>query len=185
MKFRFKRWYFGEVLLLGLAVFLLTVFTWFSIYRHAVKSTETSDFVQYNQGITVDQYEYLEDGRAIALSYHAKSQVDEPIITQNSVIFVEQSTHEDNIYNKRQKGDSLKVHIYQIGEKLGKPKTIDVLKLLEEKGYHNPLLFYSTYGNSAYTDGKDDYLIVQVSEKLVLYLNLKTHELVEKSYLKK
>ncbi|WP_368403449.1 hypothetical protein [Streptococcus parasanguinis] len=75
--------------------------------------------------------------------------------------------------NKKDPEEYFKIRYYQLGKEEGEGKTIDVLKIAQGKGYKT---INGSMDSIMYTDGKDDYVGVNLSDNDYLFINLRTQK---------
>ena len=75
--------------------------------------------------------------------------------------------------NKKDPEEYFKIRYYQLGKEDGEGHLIDVLKLAQERGYPT---INGTMDSIMYSDGKDDYVGVNLSDEDYLFINLRTQE---------
>ena len=79
--------------------------------------------------------------------------------------------------NKKDPEEYFKIRYYQLGKKEGEGHLIDVLKLAQEKGYPT---INGSMDPIMYSDGKDDYVGVNLADENYLFINLRTQEVSQK-----
>ena len=79
--------------------------------------------------------------------------------------------------NKKDPEEYFKIRYYQLGKEDGEGQIIDVLKLAQDKGYPT---INGSMDSIMYSDGKDDYVGVNLSDKDYLFINLRTQEVSQK-----
>ena len=79
--------------------------------------------------------------------------------------------------NKTDPEEYFKIRYYQLGKEDGEGHLIDVLKLAQDKGYPT---INGSMDSIMYSDGKDDYVGVNLSDEDYLFINLRTQEVSQK-----
>ena len=79
--------------------------------------------------------------------------------------------------NKKDPEEYFKIRYYQLGKEDGEGQTIDVLKLAQDKGYPT---INGSMDSIMYSDGKDDYVGVDLADEDYLFINLRTQEVSQK-----
>lgn len=79
--------------------------------------------------------------------------------------------------NKKDPEEYFKIRYYQLGKEEGEGHLIDVLKLAQEKGYPT---INGSMDSIMYSDGKDDYVGVNLADENYLFINLRTQEVSQK-----
>lgn len=79
--------------------------------------------------------------------------------------------------NKKDPEEYFKIRYYQLGKEDGEGHLIDVLKLAQDKGYPT---INGSMDSIMYSDGKDDYVGVNLSDEDYLFINLRTQEVSQK-----
>ncbi|MDB8642207.1 hypothetical protein [Streptococcus australis] len=79
--------------------------------------------------------------------------------------------------DKKDSEEYFKIRYYQLGKEDGEGQIIDVLKLAQDKGYPT---INGSMDSIMYSDGKDDYVGVNLSDKDYLFINLRTQEVSQK-----
>ena len=75
--------------------------------------------------------------------------------------------------NKKDPEEYFKIRYYQLGKEEGEGQTIDVLKIAQDKGYNS---INGSMVPIMYSDGKDDYVGVNLSDDDYLFINLRTQK---------
>lgn len=78
---------------------------------------------------------------------------------------------------KKDPEEYFKIRYYQLGKEDGEGQIIDVLKLVQDKGYPT---INGSMDSIMYSDGKDDYVGVNLSDEDYLFINLRTQEVSQK-----
>ena len=78
---------------------------------------------------------------------------------------------------KKDANEYFRIRYYRLGYEKGEGHTIDVLKLVQERGYDT---IEGDMRTTMFTDGKDDYVGVNLSDKDYLFINLRTQEVSQK-----
>lgn len=79
--------------------------------------------------------------------------------------------------NRKDSEEYFKIRYYQLGKEDGEGHLIDVLKIAQEKGYKT---INGSMNSIMYSDGKDDYVGVRVTDDDVLFINLRTQKVSQK-----
>ena len=79
--------------------------------------------------------------------------------------------------NKKDPEEYFKIRYYQLGKEDGEGHLIDVLKLAQDKGYPT---INGSMDSIMYSDGKDDYVGVDLADEDYLFINLRTQEVSQK-----
>ena len=79
--------------------------------------------------------------------------------------------------NKKDPEEYFKIRYYRLGKEDGEGQIIDVLKLAQEKGYPT---INGSMDTIMYSDGKDDYVGVNLSDDDSLFINLRTQKVTQK-----
>ena len=79
--------------------------------------------------------------------------------------------------NKKDPKEYFKIRYYRLGKEDGEGHLIDVLKIAQEKGYKT---INGSMNSIMYSDGKDDYVGVRVTDDDVLFINLRTQKVSQK-----
>ena len=79
--------------------------------------------------------------------------------------------------NKKDPEEYFKIRYYRLGKEDGEGQIIDVLKLAQEKGYPT---INGSMDTIMYSDGKDDYVGVDLSDDDSLFINLRTQKVTQK-----
>lgn len=79
--------------------------------------------------------------------------------------------------NKKDPEEYFKIRYYQLGKEDGEGQIIDVLKLAQDKGYPT---INGSMDSIMYSDGKDDYVGVNIADEDYLFINLRTQEVSQK-----
>ena len=79
--------------------------------------------------------------------------------------------------NKKDPEEYFKIRYYQLGKEEGEGQTIDVLKIAQDKGYNS---INGSMVPIMYSDGKDDYVGVSLSDNDYLFINLRTQKVSQK-----
>ena len=78
---------------------------------------------------------------------------------------------------KKDPEEYFKIRYYQLGKEDGEGQIIDVLKLVQDKGYPT---INGSMDSIMYSDGKDDYVGVNLSDEDYIFINLRTQEVSQK-----
>ncbi|KAA0963306.1 hypothetical protein FXF62_09625 [Streptococcus cristatus] len=77
----------------------------------------------------------------------------------------------------KDKEEYFRIRYYKLGQEQGDGQTIDVLKLVQEMGY---VTIEGEMDNLMYSDGKDEYVKIQIKDDVEIYVNLTTKKATKK-----
>ena len=82
---------------------------------------------------------------------------------------VQDSKQYDGTLKKKDKEEYFRIRYYQLGQEKGEGQTIDALKLVQDMGY---VSINGELDNQMYSDGKNDYVKIQIDYNNEIYINL-------------
>ena len=77
----------------------------------------------------------------------------------------------------KDKEEYFRIRYYKLGQEQGDGQTIDVLKLVQDMGY---ITIEGKMENLMYSDGKDEYVKIQIKDNDEIYVNLTSKKAIKK-----
>ena len=77
----------------------------------------------------------------------------------------------------KDKEEYFRIRYYKLGQEKGEGQTIDVLKLVQDMGY---VTIEGKMDNLMYSDGKDEYVKIQIKDNDEIYVNLTSKKAIKK-----
>ena len=90
---------------------------------------------------------------------------------------VQDSKQYDGTLKKKDKEEYFRIRYYQLGQEKGEGHTIDALKLVQDMGY---VSINGELDNQMYSDGKNDYVKIQIDYDNEIYINLTNKKATKK-----
>ena len=78
---------------------------------------------------------------------------------------------------EKDKEEYFRIRYYKLGQEQGEGQTIDVLKLVQDMGY---VTIEGKMDNLMYSDGKDEYVKIQIKDNDEIYVNLTSKKATKK-----
>lgn len=175
--FSWKMWHVYT--LITVAIFFIGSLCSFFYIKDADYIVHERNYVYVGKGQRLTNYEKvkgLDTGfpiLALSLKNTDEDGYDDQIAVGHNYIAFQDSKLGHVNQNEKDPEEYFKIRYYLIGEEKGEGHTIDALKMVQKLGYK------TINGNmepTMYSDGKDEYVGVQVTDKESIYFNLRTQK---------
>ena len=175
--FSWKMWHVYT--LIAVAVFFIGSLCSFFYVKDADYIVHERNYIYVGKGQRLTNYEKvkgLDTGfpiLALSLKNTDEDGYDDQIAVGHNYIAFQDSKLGNVNQNEKDSEEYFKIRYYLFGEEKGEGHTIDVFKIIQKLGYKT---IYGNMESTMYSDGKDEYVRVKVTDKESIYFNLRTQK---------
>lgn len=175
--FSWKMWHVYT--LIAVAIFFIGSLCSFFYIKEAAYIVHERNYFYIGKGQRLTNYEKvkgIDTGfpiLALSLKHTDEDSYEDHIAVGHNYIAFQDSKLSHVNQNEKDSEEYFKIRYYRLGKENGEGHLIDVLKIVQKLGYKT---INGDMMMTMYSDGKDEYVGVEVTDKESIYINLRTQK---------
>ena len=179
--FSWKMW--QVYTLAAVTIFMIGAIWSFFFLKEAEYVSNERAYTYIGRGQRLTNYEKVEglDTEfpilALSLKNEGDDRYDDHVSVGRKYIVFQDSKLNHYLENEKDSEEYFKIRYYQLGKEKGEGHTIDVFKIVQKLGYKT---IEGEMRSTMYSDGKDEYVRVNLRDKQSIFINIRTQKASKK-----